>query len=43
MNLLEFVPLNIKNLLMRLEKNKNYNNNELILSRFYSLNSDLKL
>lgn len=40
MNLLEFVPLNIKNLLMRLEKNKNYNNNELILSRFYSLNSD---
>ena len=40
MNLLEFVPLNIKNLLMRLDKNKNYNNNELILSRFYSLNSD---
>ena len=40
MNLFEFVPLNIKNLLMRLEKNKNYNNNELILSRFYSLNSD---
>ena len=40
MNLLESIPLNIKNLLMRLEKNKNYNNNELILSRFYSLNSD---
>ena len=40
MNLLESIPLNIKNLLMRLEKNENYNNNEVILSRFYSLNSD---
>ena len=42
MNLLDSLPLNIKNLLSRLEKNNNYNNNELILSRFYSLNSEDK-